>query len=270
MPDPERLRVLVVDDEEEILELLGEYLKARGHEVRTAYDGRDAIDLIRQGALDLVITDLKMPGMGGIELQTEIARLNQPVATILMTGFGTVETAVQAMQAGAYDYLLKPFKLRSVHDAMLRAWERLRREREQARRAELVQFYEVATSLDDPAGLPRLFGLLAAVARRETAADEVALWMRGPSGWEAVARGGTVRRLATFDVEGISSPIDLPEGGAAAPILVGYARAGVIAVAGGERRANRLERLLLLSRVLGQNLARLGWQPRLSEGRGSA
>lgn len=262
MPDPDRLRILVVDDEEEILELLGEYLKARGHEVRTAYDGRDAIDLIRQGSLDVVITDLMMPGMGGVELQTEIARLNQPVATILMTGFGTVETAVQAMQEGAYDYLLKPFKLSHVHDAMLRAWERLRREREQTRRGELVQFYELAASLDDPGGLPRLFGILAAVARKETASEEVALWMRGPAGWEAVARGGVVRRLAAYDAEAVATPLEPGDGSVAVPILVGYARAGVLAVAGGDRQPLHLQRLLLLARVLGQSLARLGWTPR--------
>lgn len=260
--DTRATRVLVADDEEEILELLGEYLNARGYQVLTAYDGEDALQMVRSGPVDIVLTDMKMPNMGGLELLRETQRLPQPVAVIVMTGFATVETAINALKIGAYDYLLKPFKLRDVHAALVRASERLRREREAARTRELLSFYELAQSVDSLGALPRLYGLLAAVALRETASEEVAIWLREADGWSAVARGGVVRALSNVRPADIVAAETLDKAITMVPFSVGDRRVGVVAVAGGDARTPlHQERLRILAAVVSECMARVGWTP---------
>ncbi len=161
------LNILVVDDEPSILELLSEYLRARGHTVFTATDGAEAIAVLDRHALDLVLTDMKMPGIGGLELLAHIRKRDRFVGAILMTGYGTIDTALRAMKSGAQDYLLKPFKLREVHAAVMRAAERTRLERETVCLREVIGLFEAARTLDDPADLDTLYTQLGAVATRE-------------------------------------------------------------------------------------------------------
>jgi EAL domain-containing protein (putative c-di-GMP-specific phosphodiesterase class I)/CheY-like chemotaxis protein len=104
-------RVLVVDDEPAIRRVLSEFLAMEGFIVDTAPDGRAAVGCLSEQSYDVVISDLKMPRLGGLELLKEVNRLNPGALTIVMTGFGTVESAIHAMKAGAYDYVLKPFKV---------------------------------------------------------------------------------------------------------------------------------------------------------------
>ena len=251
------VRILVADDEEDILELLGEYLRARGYAVHTAADGIDAINLVRSGIVDIVLTDLKMPTVGGLELLAEIRRLPIPVATIVMTGFGTVETALRAMKEGAFDYILKPFKLKEVHETIVRAAERLKREREVADMRNLLAFYETALTTVAKQDLSRLYGMVASVALREMRAEEVAVWTNGPAGWDAVARGGAIGALATLDPSEIDHERRGEAGVIAVPIHSSSGRVGVLAVAGGAPRADPdLQRLRHLARVVGEAMAR--------------
>lgn len=107
-------RILVVDDELSLREFLEIFLKKEGYEVQTAKDGKEGWDLIEKKSFDMVISDLKMPKMSGIELLTQAKERNKDLLFIMMTAFGTTETAVEAMKLGAYDYILKPFKLDEV------------------------------------------------------------------------------------------------------------------------------------------------------------
>jgi CheY-like chemotaxis protein len=243
-------RILIVDDEEEILELLGEYLKMRGYHVVTAYDGGDGLDIVRSGNVDLVITDVNMPGMDGLAMLDAIRELPVPVGVVVMTGYATVETAIRAMKDGAYDYLLKPFKLRDLHTVLVRAMERLIIERDRDRMSELLKFHELVHSLEGSHGLARVFGLGAMVAMRETGAAEVALWVEGPDGWAAVARGGEV--IALGGVEPQSEVAARLEGEVAiVPIRVEGRRRGVLGVAGGVPRVDaHVARLEVLTNVL--------------------
>ena len=100
--------VLVVDDEEEMLSLLRTDLELRGFSVRTASSGAAAFDLLRHEAIDVVLTDIAMPGVDGIELCTRIATHNPDVPVVVMTAFGSMETAVDALRAGAFDFVAKP------------------------------------------------------------------------------------------------------------------------------------------------------------------
>ena len=101
--------ILVVDDEPNYLIVLSELLKEEGFEVMTAQSGEDGLKIVADTDLDLVITDMRMPGMDGLELLKAVKLYNQDLPVIMITAFGEVEKAVVAMKAGAYNYLVKPF-----------------------------------------------------------------------------------------------------------------------------------------------------------------
>jgi DNA-binding NtrC family response regulator len=106
-----KLTILVADDEKNIREGLREALMLDGYEVLLAADGKDALDIVNRGEVDLLITDLKMPRLSGEELLKNVASSFPTVPVIILTGHGTIETAVQAMHDGAYDFLTKPVNL---------------------------------------------------------------------------------------------------------------------------------------------------------------
>jgi two-component system NtrC family response regulator len=101
--------ILVVDDEPNYLVVLSELLKEEGFEIFTAESGEKGLQIARENDLDLIITDMRMPGMDGLELLKTVKSFNQDLPVIMVTAFGEVEKAVVAMKAGAYNYLAKPF-----------------------------------------------------------------------------------------------------------------------------------------------------------------
>jgi len=103
--------ILIVDDEKNIREGLGKALQLDGYDVVLAEDGNVALEAINNYEIDLVISDLKMPGMQGEELLKHITSAYPTIQVIILTGYGTIETAVNAMRAGAYDFLTKPVNL---------------------------------------------------------------------------------------------------------------------------------------------------------------
>ncbi len=125
-------RVLVVDDEPAIRRVLADFLRLEGFEVETAGDGQLAIESIRQHHFDVVISDLQMPKAGGLEVLEVVNQQCPRTLTIMMTGFGTVDTAVNAMKAGAFDYILKPFKVDVVLATILQGLARKRAEADAA------------------------------------------------------------------------------------------------------------------------------------------
>ncbi len=102
--------ILIVDDERNYLLVLEALLSEEGYQVITAEDARKGLELLHENDLDVVITDMKMPGMDGLELMERVRLLQPDLPVILMTAFGSVEKAVEAMRKGAFDYILKPFK----------------------------------------------------------------------------------------------------------------------------------------------------------------
>lgn len=106
-----KFNVLIVDDEKNIREGLGTALQMDGYDVRLAADGKEAMSIINSTEMDLVITDLKMPGVSGEELLKYISSSYPTVPVIILTGHGTIESAVKAMRDGAYDFLTKPVNL---------------------------------------------------------------------------------------------------------------------------------------------------------------
>jgi two-component system response regulator HydG len=113
-PKPAGMSVLLADDEKTIQITMRDALEEAGHQVVVAADGIQARNAIEERNFDVVITDLKMPGMPGMEVLRLVKQRSPDTEVIVMTGYGTVESAVDAMKAGAYEYLLKPFPLDTV------------------------------------------------------------------------------------------------------------------------------------------------------------
>jgi excisionase family DNA binding protein len=117
----ERPRVLVVDDEASIRELLSKTLALAEYEVDTAPDGRAAVERLRLGHYDLLIADLKMPGLDGLSLIREAKRLNAELPVIIITGFSSESSAIEAVNLRVAGYLTKPFRVPQVLAAAARA-----------------------------------------------------------------------------------------------------------------------------------------------------
>ena len=101
--------ILIVDDEKNYLLVLSAVLEDEGYEVLTALNGPEALEIHKRSDLDLILTDMKMPGMNGIEVLENVKAIDPDLPVIMMTAHGTVDKAVEAMQKGAYTYILKPF-----------------------------------------------------------------------------------------------------------------------------------------------------------------
>lgn len=101
-------RILIVDDESMIRDSIAEFLRSEGYETQTASDGEAALEIVKNGNIDILISDVRMPGMDGIDLIKQINTYASDTLVILMTAFASVETAVQALRSGAADYMLKP------------------------------------------------------------------------------------------------------------------------------------------------------------------
>lgn len=117
-------RILVADDDEIARDVINSLLSREGYTVITAKDGLDAIRMLRIEDISLVITDLRMPGADGIEVLKQSARTNPDVAVVILTAYGTLDTTLEAMKEGAYDYLTKPFKGQEIIFVVERAYKR--------------------------------------------------------------------------------------------------------------------------------------------------
>ena len=161
--------ILVVDDDADMRELAYDMLKDRGHQVTMAGSGEEALKLLSEEDYAVVLTDLRMKGMEGIELLAEIKRRYPDINVILMTAFGSVETAVEAMKHGASDYLTKPVK----KDDLVRVIERVVREaslrREVSRlRKEVHKEYSFHQILGKSKAIQGVFDLIRRVADSPT------------------------------------------------------------------------------------------------------
>lgn len=204
-------RILVVDDEKFIRDIIADFLSMEGYIVRTAEDGVVASDELRRARFDLVISDLKMPRMGGLELLREVAEVHPDTMTIIMTGFGTVETAIDAMKRGAYDYVLKPFKVEEVIHIVQRGLEKQRLAAENLRLREALSLYKVSEAIAASLSLDEVIQTLSDSAIHEVQADIACTWLDDGTGnfYERRAdRGSKVpvgEHIGRFDADLLAS-----------------------------------------------------------------
>ncbi len=117
-------RILVVDDEAVVRKSLGGWLREEGYEVGAAASGKEALEALANEEWDIFLVDIKMPGMDGLELQRRIGGTHPEAAVIIMTAYASVDTAVEAMKQGAYDYIVKPFEPEALENLVRKAAER--------------------------------------------------------------------------------------------------------------------------------------------------
>jgi DNA-binding NtrC family response regulator len=139
----ELINLLIVDDEKAICTILGQYLQKSNFHVFSTGSGEEALKIIEQNKIDLVLTDIKMPGMSGVDLLRWIKEHNRSIPVLVTTGFPTLDTAVEALKLGAFDYLTKPFHLEEVGEKIKRALVSKRLEEENLVFSKLVSLHEV-------------------------------------------------------------------------------------------------------------------------------
>jgi DNA-binding NtrC family response regulator len=119
-----RIRVLVAEDEENLAQILCTFLRGRGHYVVCVGDGKAALQAVRDESFDVALIDIVMPEMDGLETLKHLRAEADPPQVIIITGNGTVETAINAMKLGAYDYMAKPYRMAEIDVLVRRAWEK--------------------------------------------------------------------------------------------------------------------------------------------------
>ena len=137
-----KIKVLLVDDEKEFIRALAERLEVRDFNAETAFDGYEAISKIKEQDFDVIVLDVLMPGINGIETLKEIKSIRPLINVIMLTGHATVETAIEGMKAGAYDYLMKPTETNDLVDKITKAYKIKADHEERIRKAEINKIIE--------------------------------------------------------------------------------------------------------------------------------
>ena len=125
-----KIKVLVAEDEVHLGQILSNFLGGRGYAVHTVTDGRAALESLRAEAFDVALLDIVMPELDGLEVLKQVRADADPPEVIIITGNGTIETAISAMKLGAYDYMAKPYRMAEIDVLVRRAWEKRRLARE--------------------------------------------------------------------------------------------------------------------------------------------
>jgi DNA-binding NtrC family response regulator len=190
--DDARIKVLIAEDEAHLGTLLESFLVGKGYQVTTRRDGRAALEALKAETFDVALLDIVMPEMDGLEVLRQVREEPAPPEVIIITGNGTVETAISAMKLGAYDYLSKPYRMAEIEVLVRRAWEK----RQLARENALLQ-----TRLSRLSGVPEIIteyapmrAVLALVERVAKSDSAVLIAGESGTGKELVARA--IHRLS--------------------------------------------------------------------------
>lgn len=182
--------ILVVDDEGNMRHMLGTLLTRHGYTVEQAADGTAALALLSQRDFDYILSDVRMPGMSGLELLDRVVENGNPATIIMMSAYGTAELAIEAMKKGAYDYISKPFKLDEVLLVLRKAQERERLRRENKRLKEELRALDgdsaFAGMVGNSAAMRGVFRLAGKVAKFDAT---VLITGESGTGKELIARG---------------------------------------------------------------------------------
>jgi len=170
--------ILIVDDEKNYLVVLEALLGAEGYEIVTARDAKMAVSIIREADLDLLITDMKMPGMSGMELLETCKKIKPEIPVIMMTAFGTIEMAVEAMKKHAYDYIQKPFENEKLKLTVKKAMENHRLVKENRLLAEaLSNRFRYGNMVGKSEPMAKVYDLIDKVS-----SSKASVLITGPSG----------------------------------------------------------------------------------------
>jgi len=170
--------ILIVDDEKNYLVVLEALLSPEGYEIVTSEKAQEALRVIQEADVDLVLTDMKMPGMSGMELLEEAKKIKPEVPVIMMTAYGTIEMAVEAMKKHAYDYITKPFRNEELKLTIRKALDNYRLLKENRRLSEaLTERYGYRNIVGKSKPMQKVYDLIAKVAQ-----SKASVLITGPSG----------------------------------------------------------------------------------------
>jgi putative nucleotidyltransferase with HDIG domain len=170
-------KILVVDDEEMIRDLCFHILSAEGYQVTTASNGTTALEELDRSATDLLITDIRMPEIDGLELFERVKARKQDLVTIFITGHGTLDTAIESLTRGVDGFVLKPFTQEELLAAVDRAINSSRLKKENIRLKALIPLFEISKLLVTEIDLTHLFKIITEVVVQEFSADRVSLML---------------------------------------------------------------------------------------------
>lgn len=173
-------RILVVDDEPFITQLCQRFLSAEGYEVQVAPSGQEALRLFQPYQPDLVLTDIRMPGMNGLELIQQVKQQETNLAIVVITGHGTLSTAIETMKEGVLGFLIKPFTEDELLTTVKQALEKAALVKENMRLRSLMPLFEATKTLVGEVNLDRLLDNVVAMVKKETSADRVSIMLLDP------------------------------------------------------------------------------------------
>ncbi|MBI3994907.1 MAG: response regulator [Nitrospirae bacterium] len=176
-------KILVVDDEPTIVELCTRFLTKEGYLVKTASNGQEALKIFREEPIDMLLTDIRMKGMSGLELIDAAKKRDEGIAIVVITGHGTVNMAIESLKLGTLGFVIKPFTMDELLTAVRHATEKNRLIKENIRLRSLMPLFEINRRLvtTDP---DHLFNQIVESARVETKADRASLMLLDETGRE--------------------------------------------------------------------------------------
>ncbi len=177
--------ILIVDDEPVVRDSLGKWFGEEGYAVETASSAREALLKLPRERWDIILVDIKMPGMDGLELQRKIHEVDPDTAIIIMTGYASVETAVQALKDGAYDYITKPFDPDDLDHLVRKALEHRKVKQENVRLRESLEEIQAVELVGQSMAMQKVLELIRTVAPNDTT---VLITGESGTGKELVAR----------------------------------------------------------------------------------
>ena len=164
-------KIIIVDDEADVLDLCYRVLTFDGFQVKTARNGFEAIDIARQERFDLLLTDIKMPGMDGLEIAQTLKKADPQIICVTMTGYSTIDIVIEALKLGVDEFITKPFTPKELSIVIAKALEAERLRKENFRLHSLIPLFELNRTLMKTMEVDELLARLLEIAQKETEAD---------------------------------------------------------------------------------------------------
>lgn len=164
-------KIIIVDDETDVLDLCKRILEVKGYHVTTARDGQEVIELAKREHFDLLLTDIRMPGMSGLEVAQAVKQSAPNVICVTMTGFSTMDMAIEALKLGIDEFIMKPFSPDELSTAISKALDKERLRKENFRLRSLIPLFELNKTLLGTVEVEEVLRQLLDIAKTETKAD---------------------------------------------------------------------------------------------------